>query len=78
MLFEVPAAHVDDTIARAREVMEGAAHPAVHLEVQQAAQLVVRLVVRRVPVLRRVPVQLQAQRQVWLLAQLASQRLRLQ
>lgn len=33
LLFEVPAAHVDDTIARAREVMEGAAHPAVHLEV---------------------------------------------
>ena len=31
--FEVPEAHVDDTIARAREVMEGAAHPAVYLEV---------------------------------------------
>ena len=33
LLFEVPEAHVDDTIARAREVMEGAAHPAVYLEV---------------------------------------------
>ncbi len=33
LLFEVPEDAVEDTIARAREVMEGAAHPAVHLDV---------------------------------------------
>ena len=33
LIFEVDAAAVDDTIAVARAVMEGAAHPAVHLDV---------------------------------------------
>ena len=33
LLFEVPQDHVEATITRARDVMEGAAHPAVHLAV---------------------------------------------
>ncbi len=33
LLFEVEDGAVDETIARAREVMEGAADPAVHLDV---------------------------------------------
>lgn len=33
LLFEVPQTAVEETIARARAVMEGAAHPAVHLDV---------------------------------------------
>lgn len=34
LLFEVPGEAVEDTIAAARDVMEGAAHPAVHLDVK--------------------------------------------
>ena len=34
LLFEVPEAHVEDTIAAARQVMENAADPAVHLDVK--------------------------------------------
>jgi DNA polymerase-1 len=34
LLFEVPEAHVEETIATARAVMEGAADPAVHLDVK--------------------------------------------
>ncbi len=34
LLFEVPEAHVEETIATARGVMEGAADPAVHLDVK--------------------------------------------
>ncbi len=34
LVFEVPKAHVEDTIATARAVMEGAAGPAVHLDVK--------------------------------------------
>ncbi|MCP3970562.1 MAG: DNA polymerase I [Rhodobacteraceae bacterium] len=33
LIFEVEDAAVDDTIAKVREVMQGAAHPAVHLDV---------------------------------------------
>jgi DNA polymerase-1 len=33
LIFEVDEDAVDDVIARVREVMEGAAHPAVHLSV---------------------------------------------
>ena len=33
LLFEVPEAEIDDTIAMARAVMEGAAGPAVELSV---------------------------------------------
>jgi DNA polymerase-1 len=33
LLFEVDESDIDPTIARVREVMEGAAHPAVHLDV---------------------------------------------
>ncbi|NIZ15100.1 DNA polymerase I [Phaeobacter sp. HF9A] len=34
LLFEVPAAHVDETIATAKSVMENAADPAVHMDVK--------------------------------------------
>ena len=34
LLFEVPQDHVDETISVAREIMEGAADPAVHMDVK--------------------------------------------
>ncbi len=34
LLFEVPKDHVDETISVAREIMEGAADPAVHMDVK--------------------------------------------
>ncbi|PXW84640.1 DNA polymerase I [Ruegeria sp. P4] len=34
LLFEVPEDHVDETISVAREIMEGAADPAVHMDVK--------------------------------------------
>ena len=34
LIFEVPEGHVDETISVARKIMEGAADPAVHMDVK--------------------------------------------